>query len=278
MSGEAHFVEMSEKEFLDEALNIIKEAQSRGISLRLLGALAVHTHSLEKPEYQNALMSLPRFGEEKPRFTDLDLIGYKKQRQQTMKLLEELSFKPDHMLNAIFAGNRLLYYHPQGKYHVDVFFDKLEFSHSVFFGEKPGSGRLELDYPTITLADIALEKLQIHFINRKDVVDLLILITLHDVQAQAGKDEIDGTYIASTLSNDWGFWYDATTNLEKVKELATNLGQSGKLPNELANAAAERIGKLRKIIDETPKTRNWDKRAKVGTTKPWYREIDEVVR
>jgi hypothetical protein len=63
-----------------------------------------------------------------------------------------------------------------------------------------------------------------------------------------------------------------------MKELATNLGQSGKLPNELTRSAVERVGRLRKIIDETPKTKNWDKRAKVGTTKPWYREIEEVVR
>jgi hypothetical protein len=277
MSGETHYVEMSEKEFLEEALNIVGKAQSQGICLRLMGALAVHSHSLDKPDYLNTLISLPRFDEQKPRFTDLDLMGYKKHRQQTMRLLEKLEFRPDHMLNAIFSGNRLLYYHPLDKYHIDVFLDKLEFSHSVFFAEK-GAGRLELDYPTISLADMALEKLQIHLINRKDVVDLLTLLTLHDVQPHAGNDQIDGGYIASTLSNDWGFWFDATNNLEKVKEMASNLRQSDKLPAATTNVCIEQVEALRKLIDDTPKTKNWEKRGKVGTNKPWYREIDEVIR
>jgi len=165
MSGPIHFVEMSEEEFLKEALGIVEKAQNRGVYLRILGALAVYIHSLDKPECINAFKSLERLGEGKPIFTDLDLIGYSKQQKEITKLFEELKFQPDRMINVLFAGKRLIFYHPQGKYHVDVFLNKLEFSHDVNFGDKPGSGRLELDYPTITLADIVLEKLQIHYIN-----------------------------------------------------------------------------------------------------------------
>jgi hypothetical protein len=161
---------------------------------------------------------------------------------------------------------------------VDVFLDKLEFSHEVIFGEKPGNGRLELSYPTITLGDIALEKLQIHFINRKDVVDLILLFLTHDVEGQESKDAIDGRQIATVLSDDWGFWYDATSNLDKVKSLTMTLTESAKVSEEQADIITQRINKLRKMIDDTPKTKNWEKRAKTGTSKPWYREIEEVVR
>jgi len=278
MSGPTHFVEISEEEFLKEALGIIEKAQSRGIYLRILGALAVYIHSLDKPECVNAFRSLGRFGEGKPLFTDLDLIGYSKQRKEITKLFEELKFQPDRMINVLFADRRLIFYHPQGKYHVDVFLNKLEFSHDVHFGEKPGSGRLELDYPTITLADIVLEKLQIHFINLKDLIDLIVLFMGHDVSDRSDKDVIDGGYIAKILSDDWGFWYDAITNLDKTKSLAKTFIESGKLSNDQVKIITERIDKLRGIIDTTPKTKNWEKRAKIGTNKPWYREVEEVVR
>jgi hypothetical protein len=247
--------------------------------LRILGALAVYIHSLDKPECINAFKSLGRLGEGKPVFTDLDLIGYGKQRKEIIKLFEdELKFRPEPMINALFGDKRLIFYHPQGKYHVDVFLNKLEFSHDVNFGDKPGSGRLELDYPTITLADIVLEKLQIHYINLKDLVDLIILFMGHELSEEGGKDVIDGGYIAKILSDDWGFWYDATTNLEKTKELAKTLREKGKLSDEHMRIVMERIDKLRRIIDATQKTKNWQKRAKIGTNKPWYREVEEMVR
>ncbi len=278
MSGPSHFVEISEEEFLKEALGIIEKAQSRGIYLRILGALAVYIHSLDKPACINAFRSLGRFGEGKPLFTDLDLIGYSKQRKEITKLFEEMHFQPDRMVNVLFGDRRLIFYHPQNKYHVDVFLNKLEFSHDVLFGEKPGSGRLELDYPTITLADIILEKLQIHFINLKDLIDLIVLFMGHDVSEHTNKDMIDGGYIAKVLSDDWGFWYDAITNLNKAKSLAKTFLESGKLAEEQVKIVTERIDTLRKIIDNYPKTKNWEKRAKIGTNKPWYREVEEVVR
>ena len=278
MSDPIKFVQMDEEEFLQEALSIVEKAQARSIPLRILGAMAVYAHSRDKPEFRSLFGSLPRFGEDKPTFTDLDLAGYKKQRKDIIRLFEELGYKPDYALNTIFAAKRLLLHHPQGKYDVDVFLDKLEFSHEVVFGEKPGSGRLELSYPTITLGDIALEKLQIHLINRKDVIDLILLLLTHDVEGQECKDAIDGRQIASLLSGDWGFWYDATTNLDKVKSLTKTLTESAKLSEQQADVITQRIDKLRKMIDDTAKTKNWEKRAKTGTGKPWYRDIEEVVR
>jgi len=67
-------------------------------------------------------------------------------------VLEGLGFRPDSVINGFFGDRRLIYYEPSDKFHVDIFLDKLEFSHDVIFGKKPGDGRLELDYPTIALA------------------------------------------------------------------------------------------------------------------------------
>jgi len=273
----SHFVEMSEDAFLKEAIGIVEKAQSRGLYLRILGSLAAYIGSLNNG-YADVFRSLGRFGDGMPLFTDLDLAAYGKQRGEISKLFRELAFEPDLIVNGMFGHKRLIFYHPQRKYHVDVFLNRLEFSHDVEFGEKPGSGRLELEYPTISPTDIILEKLQIHDINRKDLIDLISVFLVHDVQEQLGKDVIDGGYIAKILSDEWGFWYDATTNLGKVKTILEAVTKEGKLTTIQSQTTTQRMDKLLNVIENSPKTRNWEKRAKAGTKRAWYREVEEVQR
>jgi len=272
-----HFVEMSEGEFLKEATGIVEKAQSRGLCLRVMGSLAVYINSVNNG-YGDVFRSLARFGEGMPLFTDLDLAAYVKQRRHIDKLFKEMSFEPDAMVNSIFGHKRLIYYHPERKYHTDVFLNRLEFSHDVEFGEKPGSGRLELGYPTISPTDIVLEKLQIHQINRKDLIDLIMVFIVHDVQERSTSNAVDGAYIAGILSDDWGFWYDATTNLSMVKTLLDEFTKEGKLKAALSQTALQRVDKLLNMVMSCPKSRNWEKRAKAGTNKPWFKEVDDVVR
>ncbi|MCC6025031.1 MAG: hypothetical protein LM555_01895, partial [Desulfurococcaceae archaeon] len=89
---------------------------------------------------------------------------------------------------------------------------------------------------------------------------------------------IDAKYIAKILADDWGFWYDATQNLEKLKKFLETSTSEGKLDISVKSTVEERVNKLLKIINEEPKTDKWIKRAKIGTSKPWYREVEEVVR
>ena len=165
-------------------------------------------------------------------------------------------------------------------FHVDIFLDKLEFSHDVEFGKKPGDGRLELDSPTISLTDIVLEKLQIHKIARKDLVDLMILFFGHDVKPMANgeKEAVDAGYISGLMADDWGFWYDATQNLAKVRQLMGTFVGEGRMKPEAASRIEARVGALEAGLRAVPKGRHWEKRSKVGTAKPWYREVEEVVR
>ena len=57
---------------------------------------------------------------------------------------------------------------------LDVFYDRLEFCHVI-----PLTGRLEVDRPTIPVAELLLSKLQIVQINEKDVVDVILLLLDH---------------------------------------------------------------------------------------------------
>jgi hypothetical protein len=280
MAEPENFVGLTNDEFLKQAMDVVEKAQSRAVTLRFLGGLAVYMHSLDNNDSITAFKSLGRLGEGRPMFTDLDLIGYNKQRKGAIKVLQDLGFRPMSMANWWFGDDRLIYYHPVGKYQVDLFLSKLHFSHDVFFGEDAGKGRLELDYPTITLEDIVLEKLQINQINRKDVIDLIVLLLGHDVKEKSDKNYVDAGYISKILSDDWGFWYDANKNLDLVRKLTTELTevQTGGLTKEQSVIVIERVHRLSKMIEDVPKTENWAKRAKTGTSKPWYREVGEVIR
>ena len=196
-------VSLSEQEFIDEAIKIIEKAQEEGIVLRILGALAVHIHCIHLPRCAELHKSLERLGKGKTMFTDLDLIGYKGQRKQVKKFFEKkLKFIPDRYVNTLFGSKRNIFYQRDGAYQVDIFYNKLEFSHDVDFGEKPGKGRLELDFPTITPTDLVLEKIQINQINVKDIVDLIVLFLGHDLSDKDEKESINAKYVSRILADD----------------------------------------------------------------------------
>jgi hypothetical protein len=274
------YVSLSDQDFLREAVALVETAQQRKISLRILGSLAIYAHSVHVPECIAVFHRLGRIEEGKPLFTDLDLAGYAKQGRFISGLFKDKQFKADDMVNGFFGDRRLIYYEGSGKFHVDVFLDKLEFSHDVQFGSRPEDGRLELDYPTITLADIVLEKLQIHQIGRKDLVDLIILFLGHDLRGDAAlnRELVDDQYLCELLGDDWGFWHESLQNLEKTRQLLQSFQQSGRLDPDQFARVRDRLATLERKLQAAPKTRKWEKRARAGTTKPWYREVEEVVR
>ncbi len=280
MAHQATFVSLSDQDFLKEAEAIVRAAQADGTSLRILGSLAIYAHSAHIPEAVSLFHALGRVSAGTPLFTDLDLMGYAKQGRAISGVFEKMGFKPDNMVNGFFGDRRLIYYEGSNKFHVDVFLDKLEFSHDVEFGKKPGDGRLEMDFPTITLSDIVLEKLQIHKIGRKDLVDLMILFYGHEVKPSAAteKEAVDAGYIANLMADDWGFWYEATQNLGKMRQLLGTFVSEGKVKPDQTSRIEARAGALEAALKSVPKGRHWEKRAKAGTSKPWYREVEEVVR
>jgi hypothetical protein len=274
------YISLTDQEFLRESVAVVEAARQRNVSLRILGSLAIYAHSVHVPECITVFHRLGRVEEGKPLFTDLDLAGYAKQGRFISGLFKDLRFKSDDVVNGFFGDRRLIYYEGAGKFHVDVFLDKLEFSHDVLFGSKPGEGRLELDFPTISLADIVLEKLQIHHIARKDLVDLIILFLGHDLRGNEAEDPelIDDEYLCEVLGDDWGFWHESLQNIEKTRQLLHFFEQSGRLEMDQFAKARDRLATLEQRLHATSKTRKWEKRSRAGTSKPWYREVEEVVR
>jgi hypothetical protein len=82
-------------------------------------------------------------------------------------------------------------------------------------------------------------------------------------------------YLTGLLSQNWGFYYTMTTNLGKVKE---SLLKNEKISDSEKSMGANKIDMIVDAIEKAPKSASWKLRAKVGTSKKWYQEVEDVIR
>lgn len=256
-----------EAEFFVLRDRIMEEADKRKIPLRIIGAIAIRTHC---PQYKYLEYDLGRM------LTDIDFVGYDKDSKHIRQLFLDLDYREDPAIKAMMSGmgmgkmsKRLIFYEDNLGIHSDVFLDEMKFCHIINFKK-----RLELDYPTVPLTDMLLSKLQIVKINEKDIIDSVVLLREHEV-GPTDKEMVNEDYIAKLFAKDWGFWRTATENLEKIKGFARNYE---KLTEEDTNDITAKIEQLQARIEKEPKSMKWKMRNKVGDSKQWYEDVEEVVR
>ncbi|MEM0216855.1 MAG: hypothetical protein QW612_04865 [Candidatus Bathyarchaeia archaeon] len=265
--------------FFQESTEIAEKAMREGITLRILGGLGIALHCLD---YRDFAVKLARTGTgavKGQEYSDIDYVSYSSQRERIKSFFEKLGYVKRKATLSTAASERQIYYHPKGWFYVDVFFDKLLVAnHQIDF-----RGRLELDFPTITVTDMLLEKLQIwEAFSAKDLKDCLLLLRAHEVGEKQDRETINADYIAKTLAKDWGFWYTATTNLNRIKRFMAEIDRFG--PEAEINpknvTEEDRVDVIRKIdallerIDREPKTLSWKMRGKIGTKKRWYNPVE----
>jgi hypothetical protein len=255
---------------LAEALRIVDAANGRGLLVRLMGGMAVRAHA---PDWTHRT---------RRREVDLDFATRSKDRAAVFKLLEAEGYTPDKRHNAMFGGSQAYFVDVARNRPVDVLVDKLEMCHRIDF-----DGRLERSNPTLPVADLLLSKLQIVKLNKKDLLDALILLAEHPLaeddgapDTRSGQGTISVPRILSHTSNDWGWWRTVTGNLDKLEQyLATDFqpqdldvggGRSAMLD------PGEQIRALRAAIEGASKSTRWKLRARVGERAPWYQEPEEV--
>lgn len=250
------------KDFEKEMRRIISVADERKVPLRILGGAAIRMHCPKNEYLYDQLKRVPKH--------DMDFVTYNKFRPLTRKLFVDLGYEPyvTMMMTGATGRHRQIFNDKEGNKAIDVFLGKLEMCHVIDY-----TNRLELDSPTVPLADLLLQKLQIVQTNEKDLQDTIILLTEHDL-GSSDKEVINSDYIARLLSNEWGFYYTVTQNLPKIKEFMNKYP----LTDEDKKSVGERIDKLNSIIECTPKTLQWKLRAKVGPAKKWYNAVEEVER
>ena len=157
----------------------------------------------------------------------------------------------------------------RNKLHCDVFFDKLEFCHEI-----PFKGRLEVDEPTVPLAELLLEKMQIVKINEKDIIDSIMLLREHEI-GKTDEETINGERIAQLCCAEWGLWRTVTMNLDRVAKYTAT---AEKLQEQDRKNIHSKIDKLLRRIEEEPKSTSWRFRARIGEKRKWYRDVEELSR
>ena len=246
--------------FIEEARACVKETEDKSIILRIMGGLAIYLHS---QEHKQLWENLERLG--KKVFTDIDFVSYGKFRGQMLKFFQNRGFTINQTMLYYYGKKRHIYY-GQRIPMVEVFFDKLEMNHTIDF-----KNRLPVDSPTIPPAELLLQKIQMVRMNEKDIKDAIILIRAHEL-GKEDKEKINQASIGASLLSDWGFYYTATTNLQKIINSLSNYDALGE---EDIRVVKERINGLLSYLEEEPKSMKWKSRALLGTKKKWYSEVDE---
>ena len=255
---------------LAEALRIVAAADREGIVLRLMGGMAVRAHA---PDWTHRT---------RRREVDIDFATRSRDRKAAFALLEREGYTPDRRHNALFGQHQGYFVDEARRRPVDVLVDKLEMCHRIEFGE-----RLVMSTPTLPVAELLLSKLQIVKINRKDVLDALILLAEHplgqddgEVDSSRGLAAISVPRILSFTSSDWGWWRTVTGNLGVLERyLDTDFTEAdmdvGGARPVLFDPRAQ-VEALKKTIDEAPKSTRWKLRSRVGERQQWYQEPEEV--
>ncbi len=244
-----------------------------------MGGLGVAIHCLE---FRDFAIRLGRTGTgvvKGQEYSDIDFMSYRKYRNKIKDFFSDMGYAKRRATLSSAASERQIYYHPKGWFYVDVFYDKLLVAnHPVDF-----KGRLELDHPTIPVADMLLEKIQMwEAFSVKDLKDCLVLLKAHKVEEEGGKESVDLSYIAKLLSGDWGFWYTATTNLKRISRFISEMDKLGveakidprRFEKEDREEIAGKIGSVLERIDREPKSFKWKMRSKAGTKKRWYNPVE----
>jgi len=240
---------------IDEAKRIIDEARQRKIVLRLFGGVSFYFRC---PSAKHRILQR--------NYVDIDFMGHAKQSREVKRLFEELGYAPRERFNAMQGFRRLIFNDIAHQRRVDIFLDVFEMCHKFNFKD-----RLELDEFTITLADMLATKLQIVEINEKDIKDVLSMLIDHDLGNADSPEMINGAYLAKLCGDDWGIYKTFSTNIDRV---ISTIGSYG-LEDGQRSLALERASKLKKMIEDAPKSFKWKMRAKVGEKVQWY-ELPEA--
>ena len=242
-------------DIVEEALRVAEEADREGLSLRLLGGVAIKLRAKDGLQ--------PAFERE---YADLDWITSKGTSADTQRFFKALGYEPHVRFNSMYGQERLLFFDTEHDRQIDVLVGTFRMSHEIRLGK-----RLDMEPLTIPLAELLLTKMQIVELNEKDIRDALALLHDHPVEGADG-DSVNAKRIAQLCAADWGLWRTFTANLDS---LGDHVGRYD-LQEDGKRRIADRIRALQERIEQEPKSFGWKMRSKIGDRKRWYELPEEV--
>jgi hypothetical protein len=188
-----------------EAERLAAAGAEEDIPLRMMGgvAVAIRCPSARRPPLHRE-------------YADIDVVAPARRGRAMRDLMDGLGYEQDQAFNALHGGHRLYFWDPVNERQVDVFLDKVEMCHAFDF-----SKRIGIDEKTLSLADLLLLKLQIVETNHKDYLDMLALLSDHDLTDD--DKGINVRYVSELGADDWGLWRTITHSAERLDHIAREL-------------------------------------------------------
>ncbi|HTE03682.1 MAG TPA: hypothetical protein VK739_06055 [bacterium] len=233
-------------DIIEEARRVTTAAQEEGVALKLTGGVGIYFHAPSARE--------PPLRRE---YQDLDFVSVSLHRAAVQAFLGRTGYEPDIPFNTLQGLRRLRYWDKAHHRQVDVFLDQIRMCHTIDLRR-----RFHLPAGVLTPADLLLTKMQIVECNAKDLTDLVALLLDHPVGTE-DIEEINATYIAGVLAQDWGFYRTWQLNLDRLRAALAQL----QIPTD---AVRSRLAALWQVIEKYPKPLRWRLRARVGDRLPWY--------
>lgn len=233
---------------------VITRTDEAGVRVRALGGLGIHLRVPERPA------PLRR------EYGDADLVGRSADRTTIERELEQFGLLPEQEFNTLNGRRRQIWWSADQSTHLDLFLGEFAMCHSLDLDD-----RLPVDHWALPAADLLLTKLQVVELNGKDVRDAATLLISHELGGDDGEGTINVGRLRDVLSRDWGFFTTVSDNLERLPGLVAELSPDH--GDRVAAVAAEIVREL----DDAPKGRRFQLRAKVGRRKRWYELPDETL-
>jgi hypothetical protein len=240
---------------VQEGQELCAAAKDRGLDVRLMGGVGIRLLLGEDltPAYDRP-------------YRDLDIIIRRRQRREVATLLTDRGWDPAATFNALGGGRRLLFHDPASEAQIDVFVESFEMCHTL-----PLTDGLDRPGPSLPATDLLMSKLQIVELNAKDRNDCYALLEACDV-ADGDHRALEPSRLAGLTGADWGLHHTFELNLQRLRDGLTAV------PNADSGRITAAVDALATAMEDTPKTRGWKLRARIGERKRWYEEPEEVDR
>jgi hypothetical protein len=248
----------------DEAVRLQGIARQDDVTLRIAGSVAVH---LSCPDWREYLSAMGRRA-----LYDIDYWAKSQDQKKLEVLFAGQGYQADPKVKHMheWGVKRLIFEHPETGIKIDVFMDELVMAHTIKFRDRLD----KIDGPTVSICDLLLSKLQIHEITANDLMDLAVMLGEHDLAGPRSAGE-DLAHLEAVLGADWGFWFEACSNLDGVTGA---IEQYQALGHEQRAVVRDRAADLRARIEGCKKTSAWKRRSWLGTKTRWYELVSEVNR
>lgn len=237
----------TELTILDEAYVLAQALKDGGVDARIMGGAGVALHCPPLPNGQQMHREIG----------DIDFfLGSRRETRDMGTVLGAHGYHPDAQFNALNGRERLIFHSDHWK--IDVFIHDFTMCHVI-----PLANRVSIDWPTLSVTDLLLTKLQVAEFTDKDRSDVIRLLSSHPLAHEDG-DVVNAGHLCAVIAKDWGLWRTLTYNLSAVADAEP--------------ALAPKVEALLKWFDQQPKSTAFRLRAMLGERVRWYEVPEESLR